>query len=251
MNPEIDEIARMLPDLAGPDLSPQRHRELKSHLVSEIGRRRRPSLRLLALAPAAAAALALALVVPSLVRHESSSQDVAYVPAPVIHVPVATTKGVKSTLDRIADAAARQPAPAVGPHQYTYTRSMVSSTRPEQERTFDGPVELIALHPRQTWLPQDLSKTGLIRESGQDETLHVAIDAMNYERLAALPTDPATLGPALHASGRPGPGAGARPDRGPARRGERATRHEGGPLPGDGADPRRTARGGLSGRTRP
>jgi hypothetical protein len=201
LNAEIEDIARMLP-MGDPELTPTRHRELKAHFAGEIGRRRRarPRLRLAALlAPVATAGVAAALLVPSLARHGSTPQDVSYVPAPVIRIPAATTKGVARTLNRIADAAARRPTVAIGPHQYTYTRSMVESTRQDQQRTFDGTVELIALHERQTWLPEDTSGTGLSRENGQDMSLHLAIDALNYRRLAALPTDPAALLDRLYA----------------------------------------------------
>lgn len=201
MNTEIEDIAGMLP-MGDPELAPTRHRQLKTHFVDEIGRRRRahPRLRLAAVfAPLAAAGVAAALLMPSLTGHGSTRQDVSYMPAPVIRVPDATTKGVTRILDRVADAAARRPAVAIGPHQYTYTRSVVESVRPDRQRTFDGTVELIAPHERQTWLPEDTSATGLSRENGQDMTLHLAVDALNYRGLAALPTDPAALLDRLYA----------------------------------------------------
>jgi hypothetical protein len=203
MNVEYEEIARMLPEPGDPELSPLRHRQLKEHLIRETTARprRRRRIRLAALGvPIAAGTAALALALPTLVGAGSHQEDVAYVPAPVIRVPAVSRAKVAPTLDRIANAAARGPAADAGPHRYTYTKSMVESVRPTQERTFDGPVEMIALHVRQTWIPLDLSKeTGLSRENGQEMTLHSAIDALGYRQLAALPADPAALLDRLYA----------------------------------------------------
>ncbi|MCO5992581.1 CU044_5270 family protein [Actinoallomurus rhizosphaericola] len=197
MNVEYDEIARMLPEPGDPELSPLRHRQLKEHLMRETSARprRRRRIRLVALlAPVAAGTAALALTLPSLLGSGSRQENVSYVPAPIIRVPAVSKAKVAPTLARIADAAARGPAADAGPHRYTYTKSMVESTRPTDQRTFGGPVEMIALHERQTWIPLDLSKeTGLSRESGQETTLHSAIDALGYRQLAALPSDPAAL----------------------------------------------------------
>ncbi|MFD0885883.1 hypothetical protein ACFQ08_15140 [Streptosporangium algeriense] len=62
----------------------------------------------------------------------------------------------------------RRPGRHRPPGQYVYTESSVTSTRPERQRTFDGPVELIVLHKRQTLIPEDGSAQGIIRENGQD-----------------------------------------------------------------------------------
>ncbi|MCO6007197.1 CU044_5270 family protein [Actinoallomurus purpureus] len=195
MNTEFKEIADMLPGIGDPELPSMRHRQLKEHFMREVTGHRRAGrrIRLAALlAPLAAGAAALSLAIPGLVGHGSHSEEVAYVPVKIIHVPVASKKGVARTLNQIADAAARVPAVTAG--QYAYTKSMVESTRPTEQRSFDGPVEMIALHPRQVWMPLDLlKKTGLARESGQDTTLHSAIDSLGYKQLATLPTDPATL----------------------------------------------------------
>ncbi|MEV7010474.1 CU044_5270 family protein [Streptosporangium sp. NPDC051022] len=196
MNAEIEDLARMLP--AGePELSPMRHRQLKNHFEREITRSRtRPRIRLLSLLTPVAAAGAVALVVGFQALGggtDAPTEKIAYVPAPIIKVQRATTGDVAATLNRIADAAAREPAVAIRPDQYVYTESMVTSTRPEQQKTFDGPVELIALHKRRTWIPQDVAEEGLIRENGRDIPLSLAGDGLNYERLAQLPTDPAAL----------------------------------------------------------
>ncbi|MEV8634685.1 CU044_5270 family protein [Streptosporangium sp. NPDC051023] len=197
MDTEIEDLARMLP-AGDPELSPMRHRQLKSHFEREIGRSRtRPRIRLISLlAPAAAGTLGLLVAFQVLGGSSDPStpiEKIAYVPAPIIKVQDATTDDVAATLERIADAAAREPAVAIRPDQYTYTESMVTSTRPMEQRTFDGPVELIALHKRQTWIPQDSSEQGLIRESGRDIPLTLAGDGLTYEQMAALPTDPAAL----------------------------------------------------------
>lgn len=194
MNTELDELSRMLP-ASDPELSPMRHRQLKNHFEREITRapaRSRVRLTTL-LVPTAAGALALLVGFQALSGPGESIQKIAYVPAPIIKVHDATTRDVAATLNRIADAAAREPAVAIRPDQYAYTESTVSSTRPMEEKTFDGPVELIALHQRQTWIPQDASEKGLIREHGQDIPLTLATGDLSYEQLAKLPTDPAAL----------------------------------------------------------
>lgn len=194
MTTEIEDLARMLP-AGDPELSPTRHRQLRTHFEREIARSRpRPRFRLTTLlAPVAAGALALVVGFQVLGGPGELTERVSYVPAPIVKVQDGTTEGVAATLDRIADAAARQPAVVVRPGQFTYTETMVTSTRPEQQRTFDGPVELIALHRRQTWIPQDVSARGLIREHGDDIPLTRATGDLDYGQLAKLPTDPAAL----------------------------------------------------------
>ncbi|WP_204055457.1 CU044_5270 family protein [Microbispora corallina] len=193
MNAEIEDLARMLPDPGGPELPPMRHRQMRDHFVREIGRRRRRRPRLL-LAPAAAAVLALVLAFAVLRPHDVPAREVSSTTAPVIRVPDATAQGVAETLGRIADAAARRPVTVLPPGGFAYTRSVVSSSRPDRERTFGGPLEPIALHERQAWIPGDASGKGLIRENGGETTLSPARDTPTYDQLAALPADPeATL----------------------------------------------------------
>ncbi len=194
MNAEIEDLTRMLP-AGDPELSPTRHRQLRNHFEREIARPRlRPRLRLtMLLAPAAAGVLALVVGFQALNGPGELTEKVSYVPAPIIKVQDGTTEDVAATLNRIADAAARRPAVAIRPDQFAYTETMVTSTRPEQQRTFDGPVELIALHRRQTWIPQDVSQEGLIRENGNDIPVVQAAGSLNHEQLAGLPADPAAL----------------------------------------------------------
>ncbi|MBP2702823.1 CU044_5270 family protein [Microbispora sp. RL4-1S] len=205
MNAEIEELARLLPPPGQPALPPLRHRQLLDHLSREIDadlarsprRLRLPGLPMparatVALSVALSVALAAVLVVAFVASRPRGPriEEVSFTAPSVIQVPAATSKGVAETLERIADAAARRVAPAVGPGQYVYTRSAVSSSRPTAQRTFGGPVEGIPMHQRQTWLPGDPGATGIVREDGGDMTLHSSVDSASYRRIAALPADP-------------------------------------------------------------
>jgi hypothetical protein len=94
--------------------------------------------------------------------------------------------------------AASQPAVAVRTNQFVYVKSEIAFAQETIAQSFTGPWKMDRLHQREVWLPQDLTRTGLIRENNQDTTLHPSpgqpgINNPTYQWLASLPTDPAAL----------------------------------------------------------
>jgi hypothetical protein len=240
---ERTELARMAPVPAERDLPTGRHQlhkeRLMSHILHDIeqartdegsgleqragrdGKARRPwLLRPAFLVPALTAALALALPAVNLalprVLHHLSNHTVGQptVNAPVIAVQSGSTKGVAVLMDRIATAAASQPAVPVSANQFVYVKSEIAFAQETMSQSFTGPWKMDRLHQREVWLPQDLTRTGLIRENGEDITLHPAggrpgIYNPTYQWLASLPTDPAALLKKIYADTK---GRGAGPD---------------------------------------
>ncbi|MDX6238915.1 MAG: hypothetical protein QOG10_3730, partial [Kribbellaceae bacterium] len=162
---------------------------------------RRPwPLRTAFLVPALTAALALPAVTVALpvVRHHlsmSSTESQPGVNAPVIAVQPGSTKGVAVLMDRIATVAASQPAVEVRTNQFVYVKSEIAFAQETIAQSFTGPWKMDRLHQREVWLPQDLTRPGLIRENSQDITLQPApgqpgIYNPTYQWLASLPTDP-------------------------------------------------------------
>ncbi|MFE5136936.1 CU044_5270 family protein [Streptomyces fagopyri] len=93
-----------------------------------------------------------------------------------------------------------------GAHQFIYVKSKVGFTHQIKQRTIGGPAELDAVHQREVWLAADPSRNGLIREGGQNITIHnsgtgvVDPDAApqsarpgTVPQIASLSTDPDTL----------------------------------------------------------
>ncbi|MGI5170375.1 CU044_5270 family protein [Spirillospora sp. CA-253888] len=205
---ERAELARLLPEPGASGLSADRHRLLKEDLMTRIQRpvpaagvrrfgtqRRRWVLSLTAVPLTAAAVAAAAFVGLDVLTDGSSARAVpAAVPAPIVAVTVADTRGGAALLNRISLAAAHKSERPVRADQYVYVKSKVAWTRQVAEKALGGPVMLDPLHEREVWLAQDPGKRrGLIREWGQDNPLHGTTDDLTYEKLAALPTDPAAL----------------------------------------------------------
>src|SRR5262245_29463282 len=124
---EIQEIAALLPAPEAPGMGADRSRALRAHLVTELRstrsrspRRARPSRRLwtgLGVAGAVGAAAAVAATV--LVASPSPSHGGRSAPANGTALTAATL------LAKVADAAARQPAPTVRDDEFMYIRSEV------------------------------------------------------------------------------------------------------------------------------
>ena len=197
---QITELARLLPAGAAPDLPAERLQILKEHLMVEYRlaagnrrptpqrrRARRPLIAALGagavLATAAATALVLVL---------SGGQPAPASPAAV------------ELLAKVADVAARQPAPAVSNGEFMYVRSEVSYAvykNGSQTPTIEP------LHERQIWQPvANVCDWGLVIEDGQRTSLaptpadvHFTkcgqgnLDQATYRLLQSLPTDPRTL----------------------------------------------------------
>jgi hypothetical protein len=158
-----NDLARLLPVPAERDLPADRKRILQEHLMTELRqagktRTRRPQRRpvLVAGAVLAAAAIAGAAVVGTNALSTPAAQPPAQAPVTAAQL-----------LAKIADAAARQPVPAVKDSDFTYIRSEVAYTTD----TISGGHEtstMAKLHERQIWLPvADMCVTGLLIEDGE------------------------------------------------------------------------------------
>ncbi|MFC5667933.1 CU044_5270 family protein [Kitasatospora misakiensis] len=209
---ERAELARLLPPPARPELSSDRHRLLRGHLMSEIretkpARGRRGKLGWVAV-PALAGGLALAMVL-------SGGGDGAAPKAPgggstLNAAPVAAVQ----LLTQAADTAAGKPDPKPGKNQFVYVDSLVSfadTNLATGETTVDKP------HRRQIWLSVDGGQWGVLKEEGKsygadtrkeggtrptprpdgglwlDPIGRPGLGAPTYQYLAALPTDPDAL----------------------------------------------------------
>jgi hypothetical protein len=199
---QITDLARLLPAAPVPDLPADRLQVLKEHLMVEYrlaagnGRRspqrrgtRRPLLAALGAGGflAAAVATALALVL-------SAGQPAGASPAAV------------RLLAKVADAAARQPAPRrVNDSEFMYIRSEVafaSYMNGSQTPT------IAPLHERQIWLPvANICDYGVLIEMGSRTSLAPSpgsgpsstgcgkgnLNDPTYRLLQSLPADPRTL----------------------------------------------------------
>jgi hypothetical protein len=197
---QITDLARLLPAGPAPDLPADRLQVLKEHLMVEYrlaaGSRRptpqrRRARRPLIAALGAGAALA-AVAATALVLVLSGGQPAPASPAAV------------QLLAKVADVAARQPAPAVSNGEFMYVRSEVSYAVYEngaQTATMEP------LHERQIWQPvANVCDWGLVIEDGQRTSLApTPVDSLSakcgqgnlneatYRMLQSLPTDPRTL----------------------------------------------------------
>lgn len=226
---ERAELARLLPPPARPELSSDRHRLLRGHLMSEIrdtkpARVRRGKLGWVAI-PALAGGLALAMVLPGgsdgaaskapLAQQQSGQQVQGEQPAEngstTLNVaPVAAVQ----LLTQAADTAAGKPDPKPGKNQFVYVDSLVSFAGTNA----NGETHVDKVHRRQIWLSVDGSQRGLLKEEGKfgkgeaaakegdkrpapspdgglwlDPTKKPSIGAPTYNYLAGLPTDPDAL----------------------------------------------------------
>jgi hypothetical protein len=210
---EIGELTRLLPPPPAPDLPAGRAWALRTHLVAEVagtrpGPRHRPAVSRFrrpgwraggltgAVAVGAAAAVAVSVLLPG--GHGGGAS------------PAAAT-----LLAKIADTAARQPAPKVSDSEFVYVRSQVafrvdSIVNGHDTVTMDKP------HERQVWLPVDSTCDGLLIEHGSRTALSPSsatayestgngpakrispqcggsVNDPTYRFLQSLPTDPRKL----------------------------------------------------------
>jgi hypothetical protein len=210
---ERRELSRLLPAPGTPGLTPARYARLEDTLMNEISQAhdapapvRRPARRwALAAIPVAAVAAAAALVV-NVTGSGSGHHADSIAVSPRIAVEPASAQGVSALLNQAADAAAHQKVPVARADQYVYIRSEVGYSHQIHQKTMDGPVALDHVHQREVWLSQDPSVTGLIRENGEDVTLHNSggqtgdaattaggTGVLNEAQAAALPKDPGAL----------------------------------------------------------
>jgi hypothetical protein len=199
---QITDLARLLPPAAAPDLPAERLQILKEHLMVEYRlaagnrrpapqrrRARRPLIAALGAGAvlAAVAATALVLVLPG-------------------GQPAPASPGAVELLAKVADVAARQPAPPVSNSEFMYIRSEVAYAA--YENGSQTP-HMEPLHERQIWLPAaNVCDYGLLIEEGQRTSLAPTagsspslsikcgpgnLDNPTYRLLQSLPTDPRTL----------------------------------------------------------
>ncbi|MGW2541155.1 CU044_5270 family protein [Kitasatospora sp. NPDC001574] len=216
---ERAELARLLPPPARPELSADRHRLLRGHLMSEIretkpARVRRGKLGWVAV-PALAGGLALAVVLTA-GGGEGSPQKQQQVQSRTTGDTTlnAAPAAAVQLLTQVADTAAGKPDQKPGKNQFVYVDSLVSFATVNLatgESTIDEP------HRRQIWLSADGSQWGVLKEEGRshetgerkpgdtrpaprtdggewvDPTTKPSLNAPTYAYLAGLPTDPDAL----------------------------------------------------------
>jgi len=221
MNDE-DELARLLPVPDGRDLPANRKQILEEHLMTELRQleqprtRRRPVLII-----AGAGLVAGAVAVAAVVGMNAGSARPGPTTPPAKAAVAGTPRTPAALLAKIADAAAKQPAPVVRDSQFMYIRSDVAY---EVDTISNGheTSTMAKLHERQIWLPvANLCVTGLLIEDGS-RTLLSPFPVVNgkvdrtppsagapqpnftcpseghlgdatYRLLQSLPTDPAAL----------------------------------------------------------
>ncbi|GAA1386662.1 CU044_5270 family protein [Kitasatospora putterlickiae] len=220
---ERAELDRLVPGPARPELSADRHRLLRGHLMSEIqetgpARARRGRIGWVAV-PALAGGLALALVLssggegapasPPQARQSAQQGATALNAAPV---------GAAQLLSQAADTAAGRPDPKPGKNQFVYIESIGAYGR---VGLANGESEMNPAVRRQIWHSVNGSQWGLLkqerrpgepsvdelpRESGDPRPAPRAdggiwlspipkpvINGPTYAYLAKLPTDPDVL----------------------------------------------------------
>ncbi|MFH9970152.1 CU044_5270 family protein [Streptomyces mirabilis] len=201
---ERQELSHLLPRPGTPGLSPARSQRLEEYLMQEVtqagaqaqpspaAKRGMPRWSLIA-APAAALAVAAAVAVNVTGSGDGMTPDDSVAMASVITVQPASAHGASAFLSQVADAAGKQKTPAVGAHQFIYVKSKVGFTHQVKQRTIGGAAKLDAVHQRQVWLAADPSKDGLIREGGQNITIHNSGTGVVNPGAASQPPRPGTV----------------------------------------------------------
>ncbi|MBP0454310.1 CU044_5270 family protein [Kitasatospora sp. RG8] len=235
---ERAELDRLLPAPARPELSADRHRLLRGHLMSEIretkpARVRRGKFGWVAV-PALAGGLALAMVLSggggdgSPKQEQQQAQGRTTGGTTLDAAPVAAVQ----LLTQAADTAAGKPDPKPGKKQFVYVESLVAFAGVNLA-TGESSVE--KPHRRQIWLSVDGSQWGVLKEEGRgkasdpgnrkpgdtrpaprtdggewvDPTTKPALNGPTYEYLTTLPTDPDALLKKIYAETK---GQGRTPD---------------------------------------
>jgi len=190
-----------LPAPEVPDLSADRHRELRDVFMQTITEQpQRTAARrrwALIIAPAATAAIAAAVV--GAVALSGPKAGVAPVPGATEFVAPATVAiapagAAGPLLERIAFIASTRPGTTVGAGKFVYVHSRVAWTG----RVGDGPGKLDPVHDREIWRPATKSVDGQFRENGEMVLLPDVVPNSAY---ADLPTDPDALLRRVYAEG--------------------------------------------------
>jgi hypothetical protein len=182
MRNDIEDINELFPAPAAGDLTADRHRLLKEHLMQEFTPApRRARWKIATLIGASAVAATLALGATAVVLHNVRTNEV--------NVDLPSTP-VGLFMNQVALAAETRQQPKIRPDQFIYVKSRnVSLTVQEQggpgNEWLNPPVD------RQVWLPQSGQNRMLVKENDVTET-HGA-DVSNEAMFAGLPTDPKAL----------------------------------------------------------
>ncbi|WP_430791160.1 CU044_5270 family protein [Actinoplanes sp. G11-F43] len=188
------DLQRLLPPAGAPELTPERHRDLKRNLITGISAR--PPARRWRIALVTAAAMAVVLLGGAAVAirpwQSGTETRQSYVAPIIVPVQRASVDGVEVLLKRVATAAEEKP-PA-GDSGFVYVKSRVGfltfpENGPAQQEAGVDPRVMEALHDREIWIPLR-SGDGLIRERGLDIVLS---DPEPHRRLTELPADPDVL----------------------------------------------------------
>ena len=202
MNDKPADLARLLPAPIVPDLSADRHRDLKDAFMQTITdvpelAQPKPARRRWAMIAAPAAAFAVAAVAITAVTVSRQANGPEGSAAPIIAVDPGSAAGVAPLIDRLALAAGGRPSTPVGSGQFVYIRSKVARLVFEKPLSPDGsqsagedPMMLDKVHSREIWLPATAGSQGKIREHGDLFGLDGARPNSFY---ADLPTDPDAL----------------------------------------------------------
>ncbi|GLZ00478.1 CU044_5270 family protein [Actinoplanes sp. NBRC 103695] len=201
MNDKPADLARMLPAPIVPDLSADRHRDLKDafmQTITEVPQAQpRPARRRWAMIAAPAAAFAVAAVAITAVTVSRQSSGPEGSAAPIIAVDPGSASGVAPLIDRLALAAGGSPSTPVGSGQFVYIRSKVAwlvfaEPMPEDgsQSMGEDPMILDKVHSREIWIPATAGSTGKIREHGDLFGLEGTRTNSFY---AGWPTDPDAL----------------------------------------------------------
>ena len=126
----------------------------------------------------------------------------------MVKVLPASAHGTTELMQQVAAATGAGRHLTIRPDQYVYVKSEIGFSRQVKQRTMDGPIRMDAVHEREVWLPEDPTRSGLIREGGEDVNLggsgvQVSVDGgaptaagagnTPYAQVSALPTDPDVL----------------------------------------------------------
>ena len=220
-----EDLARLLPSACATGLSADRHRELRRSFMQQLDapRAQRAPLRIVArrrtvIALGGIAVVAAAIVGVGSMLRSMEATTTPQTPAAVVKVVPASSTPAGPVLARIAYAAAHAQVLAPRPDQFVYVKSLIAFAQPKQAQTLAGASVLGPLHGREVWRaqqeipapgssvgivldgkPQQALVTAYLRENGSVSPVICSELGTTYAKLAALPTDPATLLRALRA----------------------------------------------------
>jgi len=196
-----------LPAPTVPDLSADRHRELKDvfmQTITEAPQRTAARRRwALIIAPATVATVA-AVAIGAVTLTGPKANDASNAIAPTVASDSGDDAG--PLLERIAFTAAAQPGTTVGADKFVYVHSKVAFAGQPKGR---GSARLDPVHDREIWLPQSKGVTAQFRENGKMVRIP---DVTPNSAYANLPTDPDALLKRVYKEGEVFSKNGAGPD---------------------------------------